>query len=527
MKDLFAQIALSQIPKILTLMDRNKHSPTYGCFDRNYWHYKIIDFPSGMAQEFLLPLALVYNLNIPKNPYYKKKTVKELIKAGIHFAAKSSHKDGSCDDYYRFERAGGATAFSLLACIYSYDLIDLKDNQLRAFFKLRVDWLASNNESGQLSNHQALIVLCLTLASKILKTKEWDNAINRRLEILLEWQDEEGWFQEYEGCDLGYQTLTISTLAWIYELKPLPEICKALKKAVIFASHFVHPDGSFGGEYSSRNTYSFFPHGFELIAKWFPEATNVNDRFILGFKNKLHANFDDDHIVGHHTWNYLLAWRDYKEERPQNKWQLKEGRTWFPNAKLLIERQGESILYIALNKGGVFKLFRKEKLVVSDTQFSVKLKNGHNAVGHMIGNYDFSFFEKGLVIKGKLGWSKHKIMTTFNLILLRTIMLSIGYFYPNLIRVLLQRYLITGKKPTPFIFKRKIEWEGEKLKIEDSLFTDRWDDVEDVCIGPDQTSIYVAMSRTYQTGQLQDWITLNFKEVKKNPGDLLVLKRIL
>ena len=45
-RDLFAQEALAQIPKILTLGDRNPHSPTYGCFDRNFWHYKIIDFPS-------------------------------------------------------------------------------------------------------------------------------------------------------------------------------------------------------------------------------------------------------------------------------------------------------------------------------------------------------------------------------------------------------------------------------------------------------------------------------------------------
>ena len=45
-RDLFAQEALKQIPKLLTLLDRNPHSPTYGCFDRNFWHYKIIDFPS-------------------------------------------------------------------------------------------------------------------------------------------------------------------------------------------------------------------------------------------------------------------------------------------------------------------------------------------------------------------------------------------------------------------------------------------------------------------------------------------------
>jgi hypothetical protein len=33
-RNLLAREALTQIPKILTWMDRNPHSPTYGCFDR-------------------------------------------------------------------------------------------------------------------------------------------------------------------------------------------------------------------------------------------------------------------------------------------------------------------------------------------------------------------------------------------------------------------------------------------------------------------------------------------------------------
>ncbi len=57
-RDLFAKEALAQIPKILTLQDRNPHSPTYGCFDRTFWQYKVIDFPAGMSQEFVYPLAL-------------------------------------------------------------------------------------------------------------------------------------------------------------------------------------------------------------------------------------------------------------------------------------------------------------------------------------------------------------------------------------------------------------------------------------------------------------------------------------
>ena len=60
-REILASAALATIPKILTLQDRNPHRPRFGCFDRNYWHYRIIDFPSGMAQELVSPLALAWD----------------------------------------------------------------------------------------------------------------------------------------------------------------------------------------------------------------------------------------------------------------------------------------------------------------------------------------------------------------------------------------------------------------------------------------------------------------------------------
>ena len=91
----------------MQLVDRNPYSPTYGSFDRSYWHYRTMDFPCGMYQEFVLPLALVYAYDFPDNPYYRKERVKELALAGIDFARRSSHRDGSCDDYFPYERALG------------------------------------------------------------------------------------------------------------------------------------------------------------------------------------------------------------------------------------------------------------------------------------------------------------------------------------------------------------------------------------------------------------------------------------
>ena len=568
-KDLFAREALAQIPKILTLLDRNPHSPTYGCFDRNFWHYKIIDFPSGMAQEFVFPLALIYDTDVPDNPYYRQSVIKDWVEAGICYAVRSAHKDGSCDDYFPFERASGAAAFSLLACIESYILLDLENKNLQEknlqeknlenknlqnknlnnqailnFFAKRADWLAHHHESGQLTNHQALIVLCLERLSQLLKTSRWDKAKVQRLERVLSWQNSEGWFTEYEGCDPGYHTLTISCLARIYQFNSDIRIKEALFKAVKLAAEFVHPDGSYGGEYTSRNTYNFFPHGFELVGDWIPEALEINDRFLQGLANGLSPCYADDHIIGHHTWNYLLAWRDFVEKRPYEKRPVQErpvdeqavintsakNRIWLENAKILIDRRENTQLYLALNKGGVFKLFRNNKLVAADTQISLQVQHQgkiKNAVGHLVGPYKLDISDDEITVSGQLGWAKQKQMTPLNLLILRVVMLTVGRFFPNLIRKLLQHILITGKNDAPFRFIRRLSWENGKWHINDELHAQSWDNVISAGIGCDQTSIYVVMSRTFQRSQLQPWLDLTDELKKLAPSQALKIKRKL
>jgi hypothetical protein len=528
-KDLFAREALRQIPKILTLLDRNPHSPTYGCFDRNFWHYRMIDFPSGMAQEFTLPLALAYKLDIPKNPYFNQPAIRDWVKAGILYASENAHRDGSCDDYFPYERAGGAAAFALLAAIDSYSLLELSDESMLGFFERRADWLARHHESGRLSNHQALIALCLELMSRLLNTSRWKSEQQQRLRRVLEWQSEEGWFQEYEGCDAGYHTLTVSCLARLYDYSPAPELKDAITRAVRVAADFIHPDGSFGGEYGSRNTYNYFPHGFELAGRWMPEALSVNDRFLMGVERGLAPCYSDDHIIGHHAWNYLLAWRDYVETRPAIS-ERPRGRVWLKQAGILIDRRDNLELYIATNKGGVFKLFRDEGLAASDTHLSLQARAGgkiKNAVGHLIDDYETEVKEDEIRISGSLGWAKQKQMTTAKLIILRLFMITIGRFFPNLVRRMLQKMLITGKENAPYQFTRSLKWNGKGWQVEDELRARSWRDVVRAGIGCDQTSIYVVMSRTFQAGQLRQWIDLTGEVKKLHSGEPLKIERAL
>ncbi len=523
---LFARTALEQIPRILTLQDRNPHSPTYGCFDRNFWHYKVLDFPSGMAQEFSWPLALAWDTEMDGNPFYRDEAIREAVAAGVRYAARSSRADGSCDDYFPFERAAGAAAFSLLASVESCELVGIEDREVHDFLRRRASWLAGHRESGRLSNHEALIALCLHRVGEVTGETTWSEAREERLRRVLSWQHEEGWFQEYEGCDPGYLTLTLSVLARLHRDRPTDELRRALERAARVAAVFLHPDGSFGGEYGSRNTYCFFPHGFELVGRWVPEALEVNDRFLEGLARGLVPCYADDHIVGHHPWNYLLAYRDFVAHRPPPRERPRD-RVHLRCAGLLVDRREGAELYVALNKGGTFKLFRNGELVASDTQFSILERGGRNAVGHLVGGYETRVPEEGIEVAGVLGWAKHEQMSAVRLLALRAGMLTVGRFFPDLVRRLLQRLLITGKKNAPYRFRRRFTWSEGSWVVRDELRAPRWEAVESVGSGGHQTSIYVAMSRTFQQGQLQPWRDLTERVRGLAPGEPLVVERRL
>ena len=132
-----------------------------------------------------------------------------------------------------------------------------------------------------------------------------------------------------------------------------------------------------------------------------------------------------------------------------------------------------------------------------------------------------------LTISGNLGWAKQKQMNPRNLIILRVVMLSFGRFFPNLIRRILQKILITGKQTAPFKFTRCLSWQDGHWRIEDRLTAESWNNVVAADIGCDRTSIYVVMSRTFQPGQLQPAWDLSEAVENLNPAEPLVVIRDL
>jgi hypothetical protein len=505
-RDALAARALAEIPRLLTLQDRTPVSPTYGSFDRAWWHYRVMDFPSGMAQKLVLPLALAWSLDMPGNRWRGDGEVRRWIEAGIRFAARSAHADGSCDDYYPYERASGAAAFALLACLDAAGIIGLAEPEIDDFFMRRARWVAEHEESGRLSNHEALIVACLVRMAERFGD-EWEAPLRRRLERLLSWQSREGWFDEYGGADPGYLTLTIAQLADADRRRPdlgLREPCRA---AIRFLESVQHPDGSVGGEYASRATVNFFPHGLEIAGAWEPLALAINDRALPRLARADHASVSDDRLFGHHLAGWMLAWGEWRAERPGPA-PLPDGRIVHEEAKLLVDARGETRLYLGWSRGGAFRLFEGETLRLADTGIALRTRSGRVAVTHLDGSAALS--EDRIEVAGRMAWAKSARLTPARSAVLRLLMLTLGRFFPDLVRRMLQRLLVTGRDEAPFAFRRALSWDGAGWSVRDEIVPDRgWSDIEAAGIGGFQSSLTTVMARVWEPAQAQPWTDLS------------------
>lgn len=509
-RDLLVQQALSYVPHLTHLVDRNPLSPTYGCFDREYWHYRTLDFPCGMSQEFVLPFALLYKNPYPGNPWYGVERMREIAEAGIRFAMKSSRKDGTCDDYYPYERAMGALVFSTYAAAESYRLLKMDNPEIVEFFDKRCRHLAAHNETGRLSNHQALTALAAYTVYEITGDSAHKKLAEERAELTTSWQHpEEGWFQEYEGADPGYHSCSIAFLGKYLKKSQDERLIEPLKKAVEFAAYFMHPDGSYGGEYGSRNTYHFYPHGFEVMAPFTPLAAQVNDLYLRGLTRGKRYHLDDDRLCCHLVYDWLQAWEDWHPHRPEEKLEERPNfEKWMPHAGLAVTKKDRYYAVANLRKGGVTKVYDEEGCLGSDTGLLIKTDEGKTLTPHLMDEEHQVAAEpekNTFTVEGRYAVAKRKLAAPHTLIAFRLINLTFGRFFPNLLRFLLQKILITGKNRSPWRFRRELEFREDGVHIADHL-PDAIP-AEEMALSSDATSIYVAASNCYQESVLRcGWV---------------------
>lgn len=514
LRTLYSDAVLAAIPRIVGSLDRNPFRPTYGCFDRQYWHYRTAAFPSEMYQEAVLPLAWAYATRCRNNRWRHDASLREWAIAALRYAARSGHADGSCDDYYPYERALGAAVFSLNACARAYELLDLAEDHIVAGLVRRARWIAAHDESGQLTNHHALAAVAMLRVARIAGDRRLFAAAEQRIDRVLAWQHGEGWFAEYGGADPGYQTVTIGCLAEYRALGARTDLTEPLRRACEFSRWFLHADGSYGGEYGSRGTYHCYPHGFEMLAGECGAAADLADACLAQLAAGTQAVFDDDRLYPHRLVSLCAAYDHWSPSRAMPS--LTDGVQHFRAAGLFVHRQEERQTIVSLARGGMFKHFVGGEAPITDAGLVVELADGRVGVAQqhtLPAQADVSVAGHWrMTVERPLTECRFETATPLKQAALHLGMIAVGRWLRGLTRRALQLRLITGRRALPIHFTRTLERLATpvpRLRVTDTiaLLSPRTK-VARMAFAVDLQAAYTAASGVYQDSVLQPWTDL-------------------
>ncbi len=297
--DSYGELAVWQTERILGLGDREPESGTYGCFDRQYWCYKLIDFSNARAQEVSQFLALLYLLEEDYNPFAKNESIREWAIAAIEYWMEMQARDGSFNAFRPYEQSFPASSFSTLATIETVTLLDL-DTPTDALHKA-CRWLAKNKYP--ISSHAtAASVLALDMAGRLLDERRFVDTARDRLVDLLQNQTPEGAFPEHWGFDLGFQSVTLYLLTLYTRRTRDEQAYDSIQQAVRLVDKRLHEDGTFNSAIMSRRTQFFHPLAFVLLRE---EKVVQRHLSAVGARRALNPAWLDDRNCIHLATNYL------------------------------------------------------------------------------------------------------------------------------------------------------------------------------------------------------------------------------
>jgi len=527
-REIYAAKALAQVPRLLSLEDRNPFSPTYGCCDREFWLCRSTDFPNAILQFGLHALALAWRHPMPGNIYYQNEKILRWTIAGMEYWMKIQKRDGSFDEFYPNERGwAGPTGFLLYAMIDSYRLLgDAFPEKLKARFFEACEkagrYLARWDEPGVLANHHAMAVLPVFEAARLLGTSELWDGYEAKLEEFYSYCDPEGWCLEYDGADPGYLSATVSFLAKIWKHRgEAPRVARderminVLRRAVEFCAWFAYPNGHYAGTIGSRQTLHFYPHGFELLAREIPLAGAVADHMLEGLRAGalVPPEIQGDRYYQYRVPEFLLSYVDYQErpytpaDRPKLPWETVPREEYYPRGRFFMRRTERTYLVVNLAKGGVAKQFdvQRRKLIFNDCGIVARLDDGRLVTSQWIDPaYQVKAERNRLEIVGISHRIPTKYFNPYTFILFRVFMLAFGWNtrVAYQIKGLIRRLLMTRAQTMPLRFRRVIQISGDELELTDTVALENCR-VRRLWIGDEMPVRYVPQSRYFQPQELE------------------------
>lgn len=474
-----------------SMWNRDPASPSFGSFDRQYWGWKKKDFSDATLQ-YAVKLAVEYS-----HIAGMTSTIPKLLEGYVDYCKRIQLKDGSFDQCYPNERTPGVIYDLLSTFIYvrqsPYLQSQNAQNSLDGVMERAISFaLKTDEKHGNIANHLAQYAYELFYYAAYTgdeKAHAGGEAYFERLLALLD--DTEGWFQEYQGPDAGYQTRSLRYITKCAVLLDKPEIWNIVRKAADFIDNLLMPDCSIHPMLGTRSTALLYPFAFETLALHDSAYQKLAYRVRKGWSNAqvpLPSWLDFDNAIklaedakdaadayASNTTDTCTSFDDCKTGNATEQVDL-------PNAGIKIIRNKRLVVYIGYRLGGVVVAYKKcenkeWKLLYEDSGYLLhSIGLGIVWVTRMPDSGSLMENSDGrLLIKTHFYQSLHDEVTPFRIILLRLLNMTVlrSQWLGDLFRKLVVRRIICGNMKVPITLLREITFTPDKIRISDRISDER------------------------------------------------------
>lgn len=482
----YRRLALNAVPRLLGTMDRTPLSPTAGSLDRDHWAWKFRDSPAMGMQLGMIPLAMLWREEWPGNPWRHQPRLLEWLRLSIRETVRRQGRHGG------FETIGPNTfdhGMTLAMChalaVTIESLGDALDHDSRnaalgAIHRGTRFALRTREDYAFISNHQALCALSYYRCGRLLEDQALREAGDRCVRDIIAHQSPDGWYLEYGGPDPGYETLGLHYLASCWLETGNADLLASMKRSVAFLAHCVHPDGSLGGVYGSRQCEVYHPGGLETVAPHVPLAAALC-AFLAGRLDRspvvTPAAVDAQNIATV-LMSYLAAARACEARPdtgspPQIPCESFLGTRRFEHSGVVVAGTDSYYAVTNLSKGGVLRLFDKStsELVCEDAGY-VADEADARWCSQSLGTFGRGESPGPYSAQGPFALARQEQLTPRRLVLLRLLNLTVfrSLTLGALVRRIVIGRLITGRRTTNRLtLDRSIRFEPDRVGIVDEL----------------------------------------------------------
>lgn len=516
----YGRAALAQAGRLLSLLDREADSISFGSWDREHWGWKFRDFPLGMPQTGIHPLALLWKYDFPGSSFRDNSRLLDWILAILSHTLDRQHANGAFDAFCPNEQDPDVT----LGVMYGLgEAVRLLGPAIPASLSARfLDSLRKacdfslQRDSGHafISNHWALFALAFLDGHELLGESRYRARAEEIVDRILGSQSADGWYLEYGGPDPGYESLGISHLASYWQRTRSERLLDSLRRSVEFYSYCVHPDGSVGGIYGSRHTQQYFPAGFELLSAEIPLAASVahfmRRRLERGNVVTLeNVDMENLSVLARDYLQASLAAADTPTSLLALPCEKLDGEKRFPAGG--ISFAGSSCYYAVVNaaKGGVCRIFYKQNstLAYEDAGYLAQagdklwtsqrpapgFTDASTATHETVAEVRFTEVRQELPTPGKF-----LLLRLANLTLFRSLALGAWLRRQIVLR------LIISSRPGPLRLTRRVKFEENEIRFSDRIEAERPLAVDRVSLVRSFTAIHMGSAKYFHPAEMEE-----------------------